>query len=152
VIRERVLELAGPLRVITLLTAAVLVAATFTVSATPAMASAGTCAGGGIWGYPYYSVCTDVNGGGLHIDSMSGQFFNHYIDAGANNIHIQLFGPRGTIKNCPAVNVGPRSSGPKCWWSPNSNEPGGNYCATAWQALGGSNYDRLATACINVHR
>lgn len=151
VIHDRILELAGPLRVITFLTAAVLMAATFTLSASPAMASASACGGGG-FNNPYYAVCTDVNGAGLHINSLSGQFFNHYVDTGVKGVHIQLYGPMGTIKNCPEVNVGRQSHGPKCIWSPNRNEPAGNYCSRAWERLSATNFRQLALVCITVHR
>jgi hypothetical protein len=130
--------------------AAVLMTGTLALSASPAMASAGAC-GGGAFGYPYYAVCTDVSGSGLHINYLSGQFFNHYIDSGVNNVHIQLYGPNGTIKNCGQVNVGAQGNGPTCTWSPNSNEPAGDYCGRAWQWLGGSDYQELAEECIDVH-
>jgi hypothetical protein len=95
--------------------------------------------------------CTSVVGSGLKITSISGYF--DAADLPYNGLHIEIFGPKGLIKNCPQYNQ-TTEIGPTCSWtnpSPNTNEPAGNYCTEAWQNQGSNGYSGISTLCIDVH-
>lgn len=96
-------------------------------------------------------TCSYVNGTGLHINYQRGTATN--LAGGAQRyIHIQLSGPRGTIKNCPEVGSLGTGQSATCTWSPNANEPAGNYCADTWQRNPSTGkYTNRGHACINVH-
>src|ERR1022692_1088272 len=110
---------------------AIALAAGLSLSASPAMASTTKCmAGSGVTG----DECTYINGGGSYVDYMQGVFGNGgYITI--YNIHIELVGPKGFIKNCKQVNVRAGTDTPVCQWSPYSSEPLGTYCSYAWEEL-----------------
>jgi len=97
----------------------------------------------------FVEECTSVNGSGLHINSLSG--VAHNLTIPIPNVHIELYGPRGLIKNCPAQLLFLTS--PTCTWSPNANEPAGDYCSAAWEAptSPGSTYKELNVECVGVH-
>jgi hypothetical protein len=132
-------------RLVSALAAVLLATAAFALSAGPAMASATNCSA---------FECTKVHGTGLHIDYLSGWLdLTNWCCAGPIKIHIELYGPKGHIKNCPQYTGDDYSGpGPTCTWSPNSNEPAGNYCSRAWQYNGGGNYSIFDYECVNVHR
>jgi hypothetical protein len=96
--------------------------------------------------------CTTVLGGGLKITQITGIAINN---TGSNitDVHIQIYGPHGTIQNCPAQTLlGDDTIG--CTWknpSPNANETAGDYCSTAWEFIGAGYYVRLSSECIGVH-
>lgn len=95
--------------------------------------------------------CTSVVGTGLKITSISGYFYA--ADLPVNGIHIEIYGPRGLIKNCGQYNQTTKH-GPTCTWtnpSPNTNEPAGSYCTEAWQNQGSNGYSSLSVECIGVH-
>jgi hypothetical protein len=98
----------------------------------------------------YYVTCVTVNGSGLHITSMVGSFQNNTHN-GFLNIHIELTGPKGLIKNCPQVSDVYVGQTITCTWSPNDNRAAGNYCSTTWQNNGGGNFTNLGEACVDVH-
>lgn len=125
---------------------AMVLAASFSVfPAQQALASARSCAG---ISRPF-DVCVKVNGSGLHVNSVVGSVYN----AGTGtqrHVHIELSGPRGVIKNCAARTIGPLQT-IYCTWSPNANEPAGNYCATGWQYASGK-YHNVGKPCVDLHR
>jgi hypothetical protein len=126
---------------------AIALAAGFSLSASPAMASAKQCMdGSGIAG----GECTYINGNGNVIDYMQGVFVNAgYITE--YNIHIELVYPDGAlIKNCKQVNVLAGTETPVCQWSPHHSENPGEYCSRAWEKLSSNNYKMVAKACVGV--
>ena len=109
-----------------------------------ALASGSSC--GGI-SRPF-QVCVNVNGGGLHVNYVQGSVHN----AGTGtqpHVHIEISGPRGLIKNCADTSINPLQT-IYCTWSPNANEPAGNYCATGWQFASGGYVD-IGEGCVGVH-
>jgi hypothetical protein len=100
----------------------------------------------------YYLVCLDITGTGLHINSMGGWMRNNLPDT-MYRLHIELLGPHGLIKNCAQFNVRAKSNSPDCVWSPNRNEPSGNYCSILWyHSLTGNGYSNIGEQCAGVHR
>lgn len=96
---------------------------------------------------PLYT-CSYVNGSGLHINYMQGSVYN-----GGNrdeaSVHLQLTKPSGaTIKNCSSATIPPGGT-IYCTWSPNANEPSGDYCVNSWQLVSGS-YIQRGHACVLV--
>lgn len=99
--------------------------------------------------------CTTVNGGGLKISSISGYTVNAN-GAKFANMHVEIYGPRGLIKNCGNFTLpsGIGSRGPTCTWtnpSPNANEPAGDYCSVGWQYIGNGGYAEGGPECVGVH-
>src|SRR6266705_228699 len=113
--------------------AAMLLAMVFAVPSSAAWASAKSCqqeANGPLL------TCAYVNGSGLHINYLRGSVFNGGT-RDQTNVHIQLTRPSGaTIKNCASATIAPGHT-INCTWSPNANEPAGNYCANSWQFVSG---------------
>jgi hypothetical protein len=125
--------------------AAALLAMAFALPMSAAMASGRSCqqeANGPL------DTCADLNGSGLHINYLQGSVYNERI-GNQPNVHIELTGPRGLIKNCASTTV-PSGGTIYCTWSPNANEPAGNYCVTSWQYESGSYIER-GHACVDVH-
>jgi hypothetical protein len=113
-----------------------------------ANASATTC-------HPITSLseCTSVAGSGLKITSISGHLYNSTLEVSYSNVHIEIYGPNGLIKNCGQYNQG-FGNGPTCSWTnphPTANMTPGDYCSEAWQYTYGSGYAPLSTECIGVH-
>jgi hypothetical protein len=126
---------------------AALLATAIALWASPAMASATNC------NQPMplsVQECTAISGSGLHINSMSG-WANSYQAYVIPNVHIELEGPNGLIKNCSQHNVPIGGSTPVCTWSPNHNEKAGLYCSTAWEHPSGGGYVKIASVCVDVH-
>jgi hypothetical protein len=136
---------------------AIALAAGFSLSASPAMAttalpahispaSAEDCMDGtGVSA----GECTYIDGVGNTVYYMQGLFINEgYITI--YNIHIELTGPSGLIKNCTQVNVVAGTEAPVCQWSPEGPEPFGTYCSYAWEGLGSNNYKEVAKSCVGV--
>jgi len=122
-----------------------LVAAAIVLPASPAMASGRSCqyeeAQEG-------NTCVDVTGSGLHVDSVEGSFVN-LLSGSQDDIHIELSGPKGLIKNCAQTNVSSEET-ITCTWSPNATETAGDYCSTTWHYADGT-YNSLGKACLDVH-
>jgi hypothetical protein len=97
--------------------------------------------------------CTTVVGTGLYVDSISGvTFSNVYYDL--TKVHIQIYGPHGTIHNCSAFTLHGLGKGPVCLWvnpHPATHVTAGDYCSKAWQQVG-SGYVGLSAECVNVHK
>ncbi|HZR53785.1 MAG TPA: hypothetical protein VFB06_30290 [Streptosporangiaceae bacterium] len=128
-------------------TGVAIMAAGFAVlPASQALASARSCqneANGFLEG------CANVNGSGLHINSLQGVVTN--IGVGDQHmVHLELSGPHGLIKNCPTITVGSLDSD-SCTWSPNANETAGSYCVTVWQ-FASNKWVARAKACVGVHK
>jgi hypothetical protein len=94
--------------------------------------------------------CASVTGSGLHIGTLSG-WDNNTTGTSWSNLHIELTGPNGLIKNCPEFNLPVGYSTPVCSWSPNSNEPAGSYGQTTWQRTGTNSYRNLTGITVGVH-
>jgi hypothetical protein len=125
---------------------AIALAAGLLFSASPAMASASKCMdGSGVTG----DECTYINGVASIINYMQGVFYNGGFIT-IYNIHVELAGPNGLIKNCKQVNVLAGEGTPTCQWSPNNDEPYGTYCSYAWKEISSNNYKQVAKACVGV--
>ena len=99
-----------------------------------------------------WANCTTVIGSGLKITSISGFTVN---DSGLTekNMHVQIYGPNGTIKNCGTFTLN-SPNGPTCTWtnpSPNTNETAGSYCSVTWQLESDGTYRDSGAECIGVH-
>jgi hypothetical protein len=100
-----------------------------------------------------WANCTTVIGSGLKITSISGFAVD---DAGVQekNMHVEIYGPRGAIKNCGTFTLNYPNKGPTCTWtnpSPNTNEPAGSYCSVTWQFESDGTYRDSGAECIGVH-
>ena len=98
------------------------------------------------------SECTTVLGGGLKISQITGIAISN-VDYTITEVHIEIYGPKGLIHNCPNINLQAFSTA-GCTWPnphPSTNMPGGDYCSTAWEHIAGGYYARLSTECVNVH-
>ncbi len=123
-----------------------LVTAAIVLPASPAMASGRSC--------QYEedmegNTCAAVTGSGLHIDSLEGSFEN-LLGGTQDDIHIELSGPNGLIKNCSQTNVAALQT-ITCTWSPNHSETTGNYCSTTWHYDGDGDYTSYGKACVDVY-
>jgi hypothetical protein len=99
--------------------------------------------------------CTTVNGGGLKINWVSGYAVNGS-QASVPNAHVEIYGPRGHIKNCGTFTLGGGlgTTGPICNWTnpnPGTNQPAGDYCTVTWEYVGNGNYQEGGPECVNVH-
>ena len=92
--------------------------------------------------------CTSLKSSGTHIDSLSGWSTHLPFDLlSYPDVHIELYGPAGTIKNCGQItNWEPGDTTPTCTWSPNDTRAKGNYCSRTWSHDGTSWLD-LANEC-----
>jgi hypothetical protein len=100
-----------------------------------------------------WANCTTVIGTGLKITSISGFTVND-VNVTEKNMHVQIYGPNGTIKNCGTFSVAGGAFGPTCTWtnpSPNTNEPAGDYCSVTWQLESNGTYQDSGAECIGVH-
>jgi hypothetical protein len=93
--------------------------------------------------------CTSLTSNGTHLYSLSGwgQNLPESIDQPFPDVHIELYGPKGLIKNC--ASVAQLTSGEwtaTCTWSPNDTRAAGNYCSRMWSYIGTKWYD-LANEC-----
>jgi hypothetical protein len=127
---------------------AAFLASAFVISASPAMASAQSC---GQNVANLVDQCAAVSGSGLHINHLSGWAVHDWWDVlSYPQVHEELYGPRGHIKNCSVGDFPPGDQTPTCTWSPNASEPAGEYCSRTW-SLNGTKWEILATDCIYVH-
>jgi hypothetical protein len=122
---------------------AALLATAFVLPSSPAMASGRSCQLVGA-----LDSCVSVNGSGLHINYVQGSVQN-IRGSVQTNIHIEISGPRGAIKNCAQTNIQGLAT-INCTWSPNATEPAGNYCTTTWKYSNGA-YSDQGHACVDVH-
>ena len=100
-----------------------------------------------------WANCTTVTGSGLKITSISGFTVNDGT-ATEKNMHVQIYGPNGTIKNCGTFTLPLGGFGPTCTWtnpSPNVSEPAGSYCSVTWQLESDGTYRDSGAECIGVH-
>lgn len=104
---------------------------------------------------PFAAVteCTQVIGEGLEVNSLSGKALSN-VDYRITEVHIQLYGPHGTIKNCGEFTLNAFATGPTCTWNnphPETNVTAGDYCSRAWQKVTSGHYTDLSNECIDVH-
>ena len=100
-----------------------------------------------------WANCTTVIGSGLKITSISG-FAVDDIGVQLKNMHVEIYGPKGAIKNCGTFTLNYPINGPTCTWtnpSPNTNEPAGDYCSVTWQLESDGTYQDSGAECIGVH-
>jgi hypothetical protein len=99
-----------------------------------------------------WSECTQVIGDGLEINSITGKLIN-WSQINLSEVHIEIYGPKGTIKNCTQFNLAGGATSPSCTWkNPNQTAqmPAGDYCSRAWE-YNGSGYTDMSNECIDVH-
>lgn len=99
------------------------------------------------------SECTQVIGSGLKITSITGHLqIDDVRVLPLANVHIEIFGPHGLIKNCNEYTQ-TGDIGPNCGYkvpNPTANQAAGYYCTEAWQRIF-TLYQPLSTECILVH-
>jgi hypothetical protein len=95
-----------------------------------------------------WKVCLNISGSGSHIDSFKGWAENQ-TTIRWNNLHIELTGPNGKVKNCAAFSLDNGKIGPACTWSPNATETFGSYCTILWWHFGGTTYNEEGEKCAN---
>lgn len=96
--------------------------------------------------------CTTVVGTGTYVDSISGQLFSNDLEE-LTALHIEIYGPNGTIHNCAAFNLAAGGVSEPCLWvnpAPHVHVTAGDYCTKAWQRIG-STYHVISTECVDVH-
>jgi hypothetical protein len=98
-------------------------------SATPALASASTCEN--VF-FPNYYLCENLSGAGLYINYLHAAAT--YQETGSVSIHIEIWGPSGTIKNCSEITIKDNQTA-TCQWTPQNNKPAGSYGFTVWRKL-----------------
>jgi hypothetical protein len=95
--------------------------------------------------------CTQLIGDGLIINSITGIAIN-WSDYSISEVHIEIYGPKGTIKNCAQFNLAAYATAPICTWknpNQNANMPPGDYCSRTW-AYNGSGYTEIGVECVGV--
>jgi hypothetical protein len=115
--------------------------------AATALAAGPVCTSGGA-----ISACVQISGSGDHITRMKGWATSNEVFP-LGDMHIELEGPHGKIKNCASFTLPGYSNGPNCVWTPNRKETPGRYCSTLWwynPYAGG--YEDFGTPCITVSR
>jgi hypothetical protein len=97
--------------------------------------------------------CTKVYGSGLHVSYLDSLSYFSDIAAGYTNLHIELYGPHGHIKNCSTFDfpAGNNEQSPLCEDVVNANVAPGNYCGRTWHYTGGGHWEVLSAACVDVH-
>jgi hypothetical protein len=128
-----------------LVAAVAMLAVAFIVPATSAMASS-ACASP----TDSLSTCVQVFNQNLYITSVQGWAYETASAGAYGNVHIELSGPKGLIKNCAAVTVPNGGATPRCEWSPHADEKEGSYCATAWRETSPGYYQNMGEACRSV--
>jgi hypothetical protein len=97
------------------------------------------------------SECTVVTGTGTYVDTIGGQFFSQ-TTVELYKLHIQIYGPGGTIKNCDTFNLEPLGVSDVCLWTnphPHVHVTQGNYCSRTWELLNGKSFV-VSAECIDV--
>jgi len=103
---------------------------------------------------PLYVIqqCTQVIGSGLEINAISGTGIN-WGDTALTELHIQIYGPNGSIQNCTQFNLAAYATSPTCTWknpNPTKKMTAGDYCSRTWM-YDGSGYINMDSECIDVH-
>lgn len=96
--------------------------------------------------------CTTVVGTGLYVDHISGTLFSNSLED-LTKIHIQIYGPHGTLHNCAQFTLPALGVSDPCLWlnpTPSVHVTAGNYCSRAWQKIGSAFYV-VSTECVDVH-
>jgi hypothetical protein len=99
------------------------------------------------------TACTTVIGGGLQINAIQGGGFSNY-EFTITEVHVEIYGPNGTIHNCTQFDLASYGSVPTCTWKnpqPSKTWPAGDYCSRLWEYTGGGSYADLSNACVDVH-
>jgi hypothetical protein len=123
-----------------------LLAPAIVLPASASQASAQSCY---IYGNPGFTTCVYVSGGGLYVNYVKGWTHNNTRSTW-HNLHIEIEGPPGLLKNCSPFTLGPNATSPNCTWTRNGTVTAGRYCSTLWW-WNGSGYLNFGTPCVNVH-
>lgn len=96
-----------------------------------------------------FTTCLYVQGSGYYVSELHG-YETNYENANGELIHVQVVGPTGTtLCNSATIDInGNNSTG--CYDYPNTDMPGGNYCAITWQYNGNGGYYNDGENCVNV--
>lgn len=92
-------------------------------------------------------TCMHVVGSGLHITSATASA--DVINSG-RTLQECIRGPQGTIACTRFVPVS-RGGTLSITWSPNSDEPAGNYCANTFRRNSDGSHTQIGHNCVNVH-
>jgi hypothetical protein len=100
--------------------------------------------------------CTSVVGKGLIIEHISGVTFSN-VPFAIDRVHIQIYGPNGTLKNCPSFRLPGFGKGKTCLWTnphPHIKVKAGNYCSKAWEETSTKpvHFTELSAECIKVKK
>jgi hypothetical protein len=123
-----------------IIAASVVLTSMFVLPSTAALAGE-SCSGGSL------SACVQTFNQNLYITSVQGWAYEPGDNGQYKNVHIELTGPKGLIKNCAAVTVASGGSTPRCEWTPKADEAEGSYCATAWWEKSAGDYQDMGEAC-----
>lgn len=93
------------------------------------------------------TTCMYVNGAGLHINYARSSATVHN---SGRTLQSCIRGPRGTV-GCTPFKYVPVGYTLYLTWSPNSNEPAGNYCANTWRLNSNGSHTEIGHYCVNVH-
>jgi hypothetical protein len=112
--------------------------------ATTALATGETCTFGSSSGNTL--TCMTVVGSGLHIDRA---IASATVEHSARTLDVELSGPTIVIDSgFVLVQPGQTLS---VTWSPNANEPAGNYCATTFRLNSDGTVTQIGHTCVGVH-
>jgi hypothetical protein len=96
-----------------------------------------------------WKICVTASHSHRHIYFVIGWAINN-TGATFHDMHIELTGPRGHIKNCRQwATIRNGQSVPGCTWKPNHREPSGNYCTVLWQKFL-QGYDFRGKECLGI--
>jgi len=127
--------------------AGLVIAGLVSLPASPAVAAGSWCHPGTL---SFPQACISTTGTGLYIGTLSG-WVNNTTGTSWANLHIELYGPNGLIKNCPEFTLQILGRSPVCSWSPNHNEPAGTYGQITWIRTGTNSYRNLTGITVGVH-
>lgn len=93
------------------------------------------------------NTCMEITGSGLHIDSATASA--HVINSG-RTLQECIRGPQGTIACTPFVFVSPGGTLP-ITWSPNSDEPAGDYYANTFRLNSDGSDTQIGQEFVYMH-
>jgi len=97
---------------------------------------------------PWISVCANVTGSGLHVDQMTNKTYFSWGGDGST-AEVQILSPK-KAQLASWYGYVPESAEVTAYWTPNSNEPAGWYCATSsW--YGETVGTQTASYCVQVY-
>lgn len=90
-------------------------------------------------------TCIYITGTGTYVKFIEGSVT---VRRGDTTGHLELYGPKGLIKNSKTGSLYTITVG-YVWWTPHANEPKGTYCAETWLKTS-KGYTSAGVACESV--